>query len=299
MNGENRGLRADAAAKRFLHRRSILATVIGGLVDECIGMPREEIEACLGDGEFLEGLENDSFLIPRREDVTFEKMLPLPSGDVIHLMINLEPQDDGSMMRDLYERGRDYSADLRVRQCRRRSKISGGSGNHNVHIKTMSVWILMSPRADLRNSIHVLTREDHVAYGPGSPALSVEDDDAIAFVCLGDPEEDGGIMPELLRALDWSMVRGIDDRKRAEKLSELGYEVDRGMENELIGMNSIEADRERRARREGVAEGRIEGKIEGKIEDASRMLAIGMSEEQVREITGLDEEQIQKAKTLR
>ena len=64
-------------------------------------------------------------------------------------------------------------------------------------------------------------------------------------------------------------------------------------------MNSIEADRERRARREGVAEGRIEGKIEGKIEDASRMLAIGMSEEQVREITGLDEEQIQKAKTLR
>jgi len=176
-------------------------------------------------------------------------------------------------------------------------------GKHKVHMRTMSVWILMSPRADLRNSIHVFAREDHVAYGPRTPKLEMTDDDAIAFICLGNPEEDGGIMPELLRALDWSMARGIDDRKRAEKLSELGYEVDREMESELIGMNSIEADRERRARREGAAEGeakgRIEGRIEGKIEDASRMLADGMPEEKVRQYTGLTEEQMEEARNLR
>ena len=73
-------------------------------------------------------------------------------------------------------------------------------------------------------------------------------------------------------------------------------------------MNSIEADRERRARREGIAEGLREGRAEGlregkaegmreaKIEVASRMLADGMSEDQVRQYTGLTEEQIEAAK---
>jgi len=64
-------------------------------------------------------------------------------------------------------------------------------------------------------------------------------------------------------------------------------------------MNSIEADRERRARREGFAEGEAKGRIEGKIEDASRMLADGMPEEKVREITGLSEEQMEEARNLR
>ena len=173
----------------------------------------------------------------------------------------------------------------------------GGSGadKRKVHMRTISVWILMSPRADLRNSIHVFTREDHVVYGPNSPRLGMVDDDAIVFVCLGDPEEDGGgPMPDLLEALDWSMFRGIDDRKRVEKLSDLGYEIDGDMESELIGMNSIEADRERRAMREGI----VKGKIEGKIEDARNMLAIGMTDDQIRDITGLTDEQIQEAKKL-
>jgi hypothetical protein len=304
MNGKNRGLGADEAAKRFLHRRSIVATIIGGLVEEFRDMPREEIETYLGDSEFLEGLENDSFLIPRRQDVTFEKVLPLPNGDIIHLMVNLEPQDDGSRMGHLWDRGRDHSADLRVRQGRGRRRIMKNlegrfPGKHKVRMRTMSVWILMSPRADLRNSIHVFTREDHVIYGPKSPRLIMEDDDAIVFLCLGDPEEvNGEPMPGLLEALDWSMVRGIDDRKRAEKLSELGYEVDREMESELIGMNSIEADRERRARREGIAEGVSKGRAEGKIETASRMLADGMPEDKVRQYTGLTEEQIEEARRL-
>jgi len=55
-------------------------------------------------------------------------------------------------------------------------------------------------------------------------------------------------------------------------------------------MNSIEADRERRARREG--------KIEGKIETASRMLADGMPEDKVRHYTGLTEEQMEEARNL-
>ena len=75
-------------------------------------------------------------------------------------------------------------------------------------------------------------------------------------------------------------------------------------------MNSIEADRERRARREGIAEGLREGRAEGlregkaegmreaKIEVASRMLANGMSEDQVRQYTGLTEEQIDEARRL-
>jgi len=138
----------------------------------------------------------------------------------------------------------------------------------------------------------VLGDEDHVSYARGAPKLEMRDVDTKVLVCLGDPEEDGDYepLPELLEALDWSMARGIDDRRRVEKLSELGYEVDKEMESEVIGMNSIEADRERRARREG--------KIEGKIEDASRMLADGMPEDKVRHYTGLTEEQMEEARNL-
>ena len=153
MTSENRGLRADAAAKRFLHRRSILATIIGGLVEECKGMPRERIEECLGDGEYVEGLENDSPLIPGREDSVFDSVLPMPNGESIALMINVEPQDDGSWIMDILERSRDHSADLRIRQSmghigRRRE----GPNKFKVHLRTMSVWILMSPRSDLRTA---------------------------------------------------------------------------------------------------------------------------------------------------
>ena len=46
------------------------------------------------------------------------------------------------------------------------------------------------------------------------------------------------------------------------------------------------------AKEEGFAEGKAKGKAEGKAEVARKMLAAGMSAEQVSEFTGFDAEQL-------
>ncbi|MDG5815261.1 hypothetical protein QA601_09240 [Chitinispirillales bacterium ANBcel5] len=43
---------------------------------------------------------------------------------------------------------------------------------------------------------------------------------------------------------------------------------------------------------EGVAEGQIKGKVEEKIQTAEKMIAMGMSDEQIEKITALDNEKI-------
>jgi len=293
MCAKNDGFKSDRAAKDFLHRRSVLATIIKGLVEECRDMPRGKIEKCLGRGVYVKGLENDSYRIPGREDAVFEAVIPLPNGEMLILTINLEPQADGYALLSIFDRARDYSADLRIVQSLEHSGKQGdGTDKVKVRLRTMSIWILMSPPAGLRYTIHEFRREDRVTFGPESSRLEMPDDDLIVLVCLGDPNDADERLPEILEVLCWAMARGIDNDVRVEKLKSLGFDVNKKMEKELEDMNSIQLDRENSARYEG----RIEGRIEGKMEVAGRMLAMGMSESQVREITGLTDEQLEDAK---
>ncbi|MDG5816474.1 hypothetical protein QA601_15360 [Chitinispirillales bacterium ANBcel5] len=50
---------------------------------------------------------------------------------------------------------------------------------------------------------------------------------------------------------------------------------------------------------DGKAEGKAEGVIEGKIEDAQKMIAMGMSDEQIEKITALDSEKIKELRASR
>ena len=293
---KNDGFKSDRAAKDFLHRRSVLATIIKGLVDECRDMPRGRIEKCLGRGVYVKGLENDSYRIPGREDAVFEAIIPLPSGDMLILTINLEPQADGYALNSIFDRARDYSADLRIAQSLEHSaKQEGGPDKVKVRLRTMSIWILMYPPTGLRYTIHEFRREDHMIFGPESIRLEMPDDDLIVLVCLGDPNDADERLPEILEVLCWAMAKGIDNTVRVERLKGLGFDVNKRMEKELENMNSIQLDRENAARWEG----RMEGKVEGKMEDASKLLAMGMPESQVIEVTGLTPEQLEEAKKLR
>jgi predicted transposase YdaD len=66
-----------------------------------------------------------------------------------------------------------------------------------------------------------------------------------------------------------------DEEERARLESEFKYELDR--QCELVD-----------ARREGLAEGRVEGESIGLEKTARRLRAMGMSADQIAQVTGLD-----------
>ena len=70
-------------------------------------------------------------------------------------------------------------------------------------------------------------------------------------------------------------------------------EYDQDMYDERRHMGEINTAR-RIGRDEGLAEGRSEGREEAKMEVAKRMLAAGMSVEQICELTGMSTEAIRK-----
>jgi predicted transposase/invertase (TIGR01784 family) len=64
----------------------------------------------------------------------------------------------------------------------------------------------------------------------------------------------------------------------------------------MLGLSELKQTRVyQEALEEGKLEGRLEGKLEGKLESVPRLLALGLSVEQIAEALGLDVERVRQA----
>ncbi len=272
--------RSDRGARAFFHRRTILAEVLMGLVDECKGMKKEEVEALLGDSEIITGLENDSPENKGRLDVVCESILP-NGGNPIRLWINIEPQNYPYKLGNLFRRARLYSAELGMMQSRRIP--SGGQGGSMPKMETFSIWILISPPKWLQNTIRMFPVNEQII-GNGSKRFPDTNIDHLVFVCVGDPEDEG--LTRLQKMLGWAMKDGYSNEERKAGLAELGIEMDDYMLREMDEMNSISRDRDHRMF--------VDGKLDDKIEISKRMREMGFDEDTITRVIGMKPEIAQK-----
>ncbi|MBE6513647.1 MAG: hypothetical protein E7Z69_00735 [Thermoplasmata archaeon] len=243
--------RRDNSAKKIFSYRSVVAMMFRGTVPGFEDTDMEVAESYFGPETVLKGIGEVDPKTGLRYDLIFEAKIP-DREKPIRIWINIEPQNDSRMMERLMCRMEYYSANLLVMQKGRTFE----SDNYYDMADTYSIWVLMDPPKRMRNKIRHIGLSERAVHGDADPPLPFRGIQNIVVIGIGDPEDDG--VPVMLKMLDWMMCEGYSRDERRKGLMGLGLTVTKDMEDNILRMNSIDEDRDRRMRDAGREEGRAE-----------------------------------------
>ena len=243
--------RRDNSAKRIFSYRSVVAMMFRGTVPGFEDTGIEVAESYFGPETVLTGMGEVDPKTGLRYDLIFEARIP-DRAKPIRIWIYIEPQNDSRMMDHLTCRMEYYSANLLVMQ---KGRTFEGDNYYDM-ADTYSIWVLMDPPRWMRNKIRHIGLSERAVHGDSDPALPFRGIQNTVVIGVGDPEDDGA--PVMLKMLDWMMCEGYSRDERRKGLIGLGMTVTEDMEDNILRMNSIDEDRDRRMRDEGRVEGRIE-----------------------------------------
>jgi len=243
--------RRDNSAKRIFSYRSVVAMMFRGTVPGFEDTDMEVAESYFGPETVLKGIGEVDPKTGLRYDLIFEAKIP-DREKPIRIWINIEPQNDSRMMERLMCRMEYYSANLLVMQKGRTFE----NDNYYDMADTYSIWVLMDPPKRMRNKIRHIGLSERAVHGDADPPLPFRGIQNIVVIGIGDPEDDG--VPVMLKMLDWMMCEGYSRDERRKGLMGLGLTVTKDMEDNILRMNSIDEDRDRRMRDAGREEGRAE-----------------------------------------
>jgi len=243
--------RRDNSAKRIFSYRSVVAMMFRGTVPGFEDTDIEVAESYFGPETVLKCIGEVDPKTGLRYDLIFEAKIP-DREKPIRIWINIEPQNDSRMMERLMCRMEYYSANLLVMQKGRTFE----NDNYYDMADTYSIWVLMDPPKRMRNKIRHIGLSERAVHGDADPPLPFRGIQNIVVIGIGDPEDDG--VPVMLKMLDWMMCEGYSRDERRKGLMGLGLTVTKDMEDNILRMNSIDEDRDRRMRDAGREEGRAE-----------------------------------------
>ena len=245
--------RRDNSAKRVFSYRSVVAMLFRGVVPGFEDTDIKVAESYFGTETILTGIGETDPETGLRYDLVFEARIP-GRPKPIRIWINIEPQNDSRRMGHLTCRMEYYSANLLVMQ---KGRTFEGDNYYDV-ADTYSVWVLMDPPNWMRNKIRHIRLSERAVYGDAEPPLPFRGMQNVVVIGVGDPEDDEA--PEMLKMLDWMMCEGFSRDERRKGLTKLGLTVTKDMEDNILRMNSIDEDRDRRMRDEGREEGLAENR---------------------------------------
>jgi|GEM_PF-1644887 len=243
--------RRDNSAKKIFSYRSVVAMMFRGTVPGFEDTDIEVAESYFGPETVLKCIGEVDPKTGLRYDLIFEAKIP-DREKPIRIWINIEPQNDSRMMERLMCRMEYYSANLLVMQKGRTFE----NDNYYDMADTYSIWVLMDPPKRMRNKIRHIGLSERAVHGDADPPLPFRGIQNIVVIGIGDPEDDG--VPVMLKMLDWMMCEGYSRDERRKGLMGLGLTVTKDMEDNILRMNSIDEDRDRRMRDAGREEGRAE-----------------------------------------
>lgn len=260
----------DAACKRLLANKAILAWIMKSCMDEYRDCPVDEIaekyiegmpqigqaavhpdETKLSDAELIHGMSTEDVTLTEGKvtyDIRFLAVAP-KSGELIRLIINIETQNDFYPGYPLIKRGIYY--------CSRMISAQYGTeftDSHYENIKKVySIWICVNPPGNRENTIteYAVCEKNLV----GNVTEKAENYDLMTaiMICLGNPgaENYEGIL-KLLEVLLSS------DRKPEEKKQilqdDFGIRMTKSLESEVWNMCNISEGVERKGIEKGIAE---------------------------------------------
>lgn len=282
----------DAACKRLLSEKVILAWVMRGCLEEYRDCTVDEIAQKYIEGRPQVGevpvAPDETNMAPRIHgigsedasitegtvtyDIRFTATAP-GSGERIRLIINIEAQNDFYPGYPLIKRGLYY--------CSRMISSQYGTeftGSHYGGIKKVySIWICMDPPGKWENSItrYAITEENLV--GDMKEKKSNYDLMAAIMVCLGRP---GGRDPAgVLGLLDVLLSTGASPEEKCQILEEdFQIEMTQALESEVSLMCNLSKGVEEKGIKKGIEQGIELGKIHGAI---STYQEVGLAEDAI------------------
>jgi len=261
----------DAACKRVLSEKAILARIMKACLAEYRDCPVRDIEEKYIEGQpqvssvpvlpdeegsVISGLDTEDKSVHEGTvtyDIRFRAIAP-DSGELIGLIVNVEAQNNFYPGYPLTKRGVYYCSRMISSQYGREF-----TGPHYEKLKKVySIWICMNPPKNRENTItrYRLT-EEHLV---GEAVEPVQNYDLLSIVmlCLGGP--DGENYDGVLRMLD---VLLSNETSEAEKRRILQDDYDIQMTRTMESEVSVMCNLSKGVMEKGIAKGMEKGRAEG------------------------------------
>lgn len=261
------GAQYDAACKRVLSEKSILAHIMKDCLEEFRDVPLDDIAnkyiegtpeigetPVLADGTpRIKGGANEDATIREGTvafDIRFRAIAPSLDG-YIQLILNVEAQHDYYPGYPLIKRGIYYCSRLISAQY----GVDFPPEQYGRVKKVYSIWICMNPPKYRENTInrYRMTEEHLVGQAQEKP----ENYDLLTtlMICLGDSDRSEG----LLRLLDVLLATDIRPEAKKNVLEdEFSIPISQGFEQEVSGMCNLSKGVLERGRKEGIKENRLQ-----------------------------------------
>lgn len=294
------GAAYDAACKRLLANKIILAWILKCCLDEyrncdvkeiaekyIEGMPQISQEAVNPDeivgSQRIQGMQNEDSSICEGTityDIRFLATVP-GTDDTIHLIINIEAQNDfypgyPIIKRGIYYCGRLISSQYgTVFTAPQYSKIK----------KVYSIWVCKNPPQNRRNTINRYSIKEENLIGEVKEAVENYDLLSAVMICLGNCESEAetGIL-KLLEVL-LSSEREAEEKKRILQ-EEFSIEMNTTLESEVTLMCNLSKG----VREEGIQQGIQQGRREMLMESIVNLMgAMKLTGEQAMAALGIPE----------
>lgn len=262
----------DAACKRLLANKSILAWILKDCVEEYRGCDIQEIESFIESepqiaeiavnpdetGASIKGMSNEDVTITEgivTYDIRFMASAP-KSGELIQLIINIEAQNDFYPGYPLITRGIYY--------CSRMISAQYGTEFTQSHYgnikKVYSIWVCANPPKSRENSItsYSITEKNLV----GNVKEKAENYDLMTsvMVCLGgmDDSKSSGVL-RLLEVLLSSEVHA--EEKKQILQGDFNIKMTQKFDGEVSEMCNLSKGIEERGIAKGMEQGRTEERV--------------------------------------
>ena len=311
--------RYDAACRRLLSNKSILAWILKYCTEEFAGQDVDTIAE-----QYIEGTPQigelpvfpDSSMAPQisgmsaeeyslREgkvsfDIRFHALAPA-NGELIKLIINVEAQNDFHPGYSLLKRSIYYAS----RMISAQHGTEFVNGEYQKIKKVYSIWVCMDPPEAWKNTITRYRIREENCVGSAHEPEENYDLLSIVLVCLNGGS--GSEESELIDLLDTVLSNEVSAGEKKRKLSdEYGMRINQQLEREVLNMCNLSEGVERRGIEKGMAQGMEKGMAQGmekgsalaKLEILRRMVQSGMNYELAAQFVGLSPEERGKYEAL-
>ena len=240
----------DETFKFFIHKSDVLARLLMDNVDELAGMSVEEIKGCLqlgADGDTVIGKEteysvrkNDKVIL----DSVFDVHIPGTEKE-ISLVVGIEGQNNPRPGYPLEKRAEYYLA--RMVSAQKGRDFDGK--NYGGLRKTYSIWCVLDPLADERNTVYKYKMKGETTFGDTGKEPRPMDTFNVIFINLGRYADN---LPDSL-AIGTAMFSkmDIDERKELVK-KKFNIELDDKELGRLEEMSTLGEDKYEHGKTDGI-----------------------------------------------
>lgn len=241
--------RYDAACKRLLANKQVLARILKSCVPEFYDCDCKDIESKYIEGtpeistipvhqdaEFIEGMNTEDATEKEGTvyfDIRFYALSPV-DGSLIRVIVNVEVQNSFSPGYPLVKRGIYYGSRLISAQY--------GTVFENQHYekieKVYSIWVCPNPPAERRNSICEYSIGERVLVGKSNEKKENYDLMTVMLICLGGSADDN--YKGIIKMLDVLLSRKVDPEEKKKVLNEeFEISMTKEMERQAVEMCNL------------------------------------------------------------